>query len=1162
MLATLELQLLGSPQIRVAGEPVATDRRKAVALLAYLAITAVDNPTGHSREALAAFFWPDYESSSTLAYLRRTLWEINRMLGDGWLDATREEVALAPDAAVRLDVAEFLDATDPASAAGDPVTRLEQLETAVALYRGDFMAGFTLRDTPDFDTWQRYQVETCRRRLAEALADLVQLAAEQQLWDTAVAHARRWVALDTLDEAAHRGLMSLYALQGQRAAALRQYESCVNSLKTELGVAPEPTTRALAEAIRTGELSSEAPSARASASPAPPATAPPLRGNLPTQTTLFIGRETERAEIAGLLASDDCRLLTVVGPGGIGKTRLALQTAVEQSPSFRDGAYFVPLAAVEAPEQVPQAVAGVLSVPLSVERDTPRQQLLNYLRERQMLVVLDNYEHLLNGHQPFALEMLAAAPHVKLLVTSRARLNVQGEHLFPLEGLQTPDMATAVLWHDAGEARRYSAIQLFQAAAERVRPGFQLSPDNIMFVTRICELVQGMPLAIELAASWMEILSPMEIAVEIAKGLDFLETEMRDVPERQRSIRAVFDGSWNLLSPAEQEAFRRLSIMRGAFSREAAQVVSQGSLRVLLGLANKSLLFAEGNGRFRLHELVRQYAAERLATDPADAAATRARYEAYFTQLLVQEGRATQGPDQMTAMRTLEREWVNVSSAWLGRMRSGDLAAVEETVVPLLSYFLLRGNYQELFDLLSAGLAAFDAPPEERDAQLLYLRLIALRAWASRYDWFSDRPRQYVTAAVDAITAQNALDEIGLVLGALAEMYSWKVAGPRSLELAGQALATVRAQGDPWQIATAVMFHTSPLWETGALEQGVEVLEEVIALYRQCDNPNGVAAALALQAMLLNAAGQQAAALVKYEESQALYEAQGNLAGLASNLSALASSLMSTGDYTDAMRNFQASRQAYAAAGERVLEANSLSWESITARQIGEVAYARRLREQAFAIYQEINDINGIAWSAWEFGEMARMEGRFDEARRWLEQSFPLFEQHNALRGIAFYHGALGDIGLAEGELATAVAHFETSLKYSLADSHFYSSAYAATRLGQIGLLRGNLKGASGWLKRAIGYAGDWLNMGLMLIVLTGFAQLVLAEDRAEEALRLTALILAHPACYSETRERATAVAEAARARLSPDAAEACERDGRAADLSTVAAAYLGKTAA
>lgn len=1154
-MAELELQLLGSPQIRIAGEPVSTDRRKAVALLAYLAITAVDHPTGHSREALAAFFWPDYESSSALAYLRRTLWEINRMLGDGWLDATREEVALTLDAAVRLDVTAFFAATETPPSGVEPAARIEQLETAVALYRGDFMAGYTLRDAPDFDTWQRYQVETCRRRLAEALAELAQLAGEQQLWETAVAYARRWLALDALDEVAHRQLMRLYALQGQRAAALRQYESCVNVLEAELGVIPEPTTRALAEAIRAGELGSPTTSTRiAAASPTP---ARSTAGNLPTQTTIFIGRETERAEIADLLASDDCRLLTLIGPGGIGKTRLALQAAAEQSPSFRDGAYFVPLAAVETPEQVVQAVAGVLSLPLAVERDTPRQQLLNYLRERQMLVVLDNYEHLLNGHRPFALEILTAAPHIKLLVTSRARLNVQGEHLYPLEGLQTPDMATAVLWHDAGEARRYSAIQLFQAAAERVRPGFQLSPDNLMFVTRICELVQGMPLAIELAASWMEILSPMEIAVEIAKGLDFLETEMRDVPERQRSIRAVFDGSWNLLTPAEQAAFARLSVLRGSFSRAAAQTVSQGSLRDLLGLANKSLLFTEGNGRFRSHELVRQYAADRLAANPADAAATRTRYEKYYTQLLVQDGLAMQGADQMTAMRTLEREWANVSAAWLGRVRSDDLAAVGETVVPLLSYFVLRGNHQELFDLLSTGLAALDMPRDDRDAQLLYLRLLALRAWASRYDWISDRPRQFVTAAVDAIVAQDALDEIGLVLGALAEIYSWKIAGPRSLELAQQALATVRAQGDPWQIATAVMFQVSPLWETGALEKGVDVLEEAVALYRQCDNPNGVAAALAHQAMLLNAAGQQAASLLKYEESQSIYEAQGNLAGLASNLSALASSLMSTGDYKDAMRNFQASRQAYAAAGERVLEANSLSWESITARQIGEVAYARRLREQAFAIYQEIDDINGIAWSYWEFGEMARMEGHFDEARRWLDQSLPLFEQHNAQRGIAFYHGALGDIAMVEGELATAVAHFEACLQYSLADGHFYSSAYAATRLAQIDLLCDDPAGASGWLKRAIGYAGDWLNMGLMLIVLTGFAQLALAEGRSDEALRLAALILAHPACYSETREKATAVAEAARARLSPDAAEACERDGREADLGAVATVYL-----
>ena len=599
----LALYLLGPPRIERDGTPVQMRRRKAVALLTYLVRTG----STHSREKLATLLWPESDQSRALANLRVALVALNDALGEGWLVIDRENVRLSPDPSTDLgqelwlDVHQFRDRLAACRTHDHPPERvcpecLSALAEAVDLYRDDFLAGFTIPDSPAFDEWQFFQTESLRGELAGALERLVHGHGTRGEYGAALPYARRWVALDSLHEPAHRLLMQLYAWSGQRAAALRQYTECERILREELDAPPEEETTQLYQTIQAHrelpppvDAPAEAPASPVAGSAwSPEAT----RHNLPASPTPFIGREAQLAEVREMLTRPEVRLLTLVGAGGMGKTRLAIEIAAGLLDAFPDGVFFVPLAPVDDPALVVPAVATTLGVRESA--GNPLLESLQYsLRDRQLLLVVDNFEHLLPAARALN-ELLSAAPRLKVLVTSRASLHVYGEHEYPVPPMIIPDPETLALSRIEGSfldrLAQVEAVQLFAQRARAVRADFALSEENAPAVAEVCTRLDGLPLAIELAAAWGKMLTPAEIAGEIERGLDFLEAEWRDVPARQRSMRAVFDHSWRLLTPREQDVLQVLSVFRGGFTRRAAGRVAGASLRELMSLLNKSLL--------------------------------------------------------------------------------------------------------------------------------------------------------------------------------------------------------------------------------------------------------------------------------------------------------------------------------------------------------------------------------------------------------------------------------------------------------------------------------------------------------------------------------------------------------------------------------------------
>jgi DNA-binding SARP family transcriptional activator/predicted ATPase len=684
----LSARCLGFPLFELDAQPLKLARRKTMALLAYLLVEA---PGTFSRESLATLFWPEQGSSEAAASLRHALWEISQAVGEPtWLH--KEPALLRVDAAgagYDLDLREFDRQIAQGCASTDALpARIEALVKAVALYRGDFLTGFSLRDSPDFDQWQARQSEGCQAQAIVAFETLGALYAASGEGDLAVAAARHWLALDGLDERAHRALMGYYEALGQRAAALRQYDDCTRRLAQELGVEPEAATQALAKEIQSRKTPPSFVPQRA------PALEPAQ--SEPKAQTAFVGREAELEKLARLLADPQVRLIMLLGPGGIGKTRLALQALTQlrqtsgRSPDFPDGAFWVPLAGVNSEHGLVRAVAQAVQLALRGSAGGDQEQLTRFLASRQCLLVLDNLEHL-KGAETLLASLLSAAPGLKLMGTSRRRLNLAEGWVLEVSGLPQPG------YHDRRPVNSFAAVQLFLASA--ARSAVQFSPDleDWAAINRICQMVAGSPLGLELAAAWVKMYTCAEIAAEMERNLDFLsgQTAISNRPERLQSLRAAFEYSWRLLSEAEKSVFRRMAIFRAGFDREAAAQVSGAGLPLLSALMDHSLLRRLPGGRFELHEVLRQYAQEKLAAEPGEAILIADSHAVYYLDLLTRIAEQLKGHGQITALEVLRREDENIRAAWRHALQQRDLSRLLQAA-PALFLYDEMGNQKRL----------------------------------------------------------------------------------------------------------------------------------------------------------------------------------------------------------------------------------------------------------------------------------------------------------------------------------------------------------------------------------------------------------------------------------------------------------------------------------
>ncbi|MHB1317495.1 MAG: AfsR/SARP family transcriptional regulator, partial [Anaerolineae bacterium] len=545
-MSRLSLTLLGPFSAMLDSAPCAafhSDKARAL-----LAVLAVDCARPLRRESLAGLLWPGYPERSARASLSQALHALNRLAGPSpagaapLIAATRAALQLNC-AACDIDVLAFSTLLEEAQRHRHRDGELcvpcaDRLQRALALYTGDLLEGFSLRDSPEFDEWHLVARERYRRLALWAAQTLVDWGESQGGGDAALASARRWTELDPLDEQAQRSLIGLLARDGQRSAALAQYDAFRRMLRTALGIEPEEATRALVERVRAHDPSLE-PEAATGATlqpadePAPLARASPVpRHNLPAAVDSFVGRERELGQVRDLLCDPAVRLVTLVGAGGMGKTRLALEVARASLDDFAEGVWFVDLAPLPgtqlaamplaeelgqtaSDDRVVRAIAAVLEVDAEAAPDLPARIILA-LQDRALLMVMDNCEHVLGGAVPALARLLSACPMLTVLATCREPLRIAGEHLYQVGPLDVPADASEL---DPGDALRgYSAIQLLAERAAAARYGATIDRENLDPAVAICQRLDGMPLAIELAAARLSALSMVDVAAALEAG--------------------------------------------------------------------------------------------------------------------------------------------------------------------------------------------------------------------------------------------------------------------------------------------------------------------------------------------------------------------------------------------------------------------------------------------------------------------------------------------------------------------------------------------------------------------------------------------------------------------------------------------------------------------
>jgi predicted ATPase/transcriptional regulator with XRE-family HTH domain len=678
-----------------------------------------------------------------------------------------------------------------------------------------------------------------------------------------------------------------------------------------------------------------------------------LRTNLPVLPTPMIGRQHEVEQLSQLLLDPQCRLLTLVGPGGIGKTRLAIETAAQLQEVFADGVYFVPLDPVNSTRYLVPVIADAIGFTFSSAGSLePKTQLFSYLKKKQVLLLTDNLEHLLAepGIELLS-ELLAAVPQLKLLVTSRESSELQGEWVFEVGGLPIPEIRYA-----NGNLQNTS-VELFLQRARRASVEFNATPEDYPAIVRICQLVEGMPLAIELAAAWVRVLSCDEIAKEIEGGLDFLSLSARDLPARHRSMRAVFDHSWKLLTPTEQAVLMGLAVFGGGFRREAAEVVAGATLIVLSSLVTKSFIRRSGAGRYELHELIRQYAAGQFSDRPEERTATKERHSSYFLTYFSQADERLRSPAQSETLAELTADIDNFRAAWDWAIVQGEFASIGQTMRMFWMLFDTRGWFHEGLDTLDRAINALDIStehsPPDRTNQVALGHLLATRSWLAYRLAYYDQAQVMLERSLDILRPLNephvivdSITSLGMVMEATGSY-------ARALELYSEGLEIATTIGDRWYRALCLTCLNGLVAITHGMvkpENTHERLQSAVADWRIIGDPRLTAFGLRILSQSALALGRYDEARVALEESAALNRSVGDRWGLGSAYRGLGVVAQVQGDHQQAVVMFRKSLDTFTELGGSWWVARVLAEKGRSVFALGNAAEAGRVWRESLRI--------------------------------------------------------------------------------------------------------------------------------------------------------------------------------------------------------------------
>jgi predicted ATPase/DNA-binding SARP family transcriptional activator len=998
----LALHFLGTPQLYLDNSLINTERRKAIGLLAYLA-----NERGqHSRESLSAFLWPDYEQSKAFTNLRHTLWEIQKAIGEGWLNADRNKIGLNEQADIWLDVAQFKSLSEQSRSQKDDLLRISLLVDSAKLYRNQFLAGFNLKDAYSFNEWILAKSEELRRDLADILNTISEDYCVLNQPEKAIPYARRLITLDPLNESSHRRLMNIYNHAGQHSAALMQYKTCEQVLREELQLDPQPETLALYKIIRKGELK-PAQVARQKETALP-------KHNLPSQLSSFFGREKEQVEIMDLVSKN--RLVTLVGTGGIGKTRLSLQIAEKVVSAFKDGVWFIELAPLSDPALILNTIASVLGV--REEQGRPLMAtMLDWLRDKDMLFVLDNCEHLVKACAEFAAAGLLATRGIRILASSREALGTAGERVYHVPSLEIPNPKDSI---SIETVTKFAAMRLFIERATQALKSFSLTNANAPGVVQICYRLDGIPLAIELAAARVKVLRVDQIAQRLDNRFRLLTSGSQAVLPRHQTLRAMIDWSYDLLSETEQVLFRRLSAFVGGWTLEAAESVCAGEriesldvLDLLDHLIDKSLIGMDEQAvepRYQMLETIRQYAREKLVDSNEDEK-MHDQHLSFFVQF---------------AEYTEPMFYTPQLTEWLPRLESE------------------HRNLQ----------AALEWACERNIEASLWLAGLLERFWffgdhvSEAYTWYSrvlnDGARAPITKGLAL-----ALYSSGCVSLNLEHLDEAQV----SLEL---SITFWQQLGEQQRLASSLAWLAYLFLQRGESEHACAIYSENESLFR---TSSGTGPSLA---WILSCWGAASAAVCQNDPAaKALLDEALSLAHSLQDpllillaFSSLGDWAVLQGDYENALRYFQESLVWRRQLGTQWIIAAGLRQVANEMCLRGDYQQAEPLYSEALAMARSSGDQHSEAFISQALGEVEIHRGNFKQATMLLTESLSSFRKWEDALGIARCLIRFADLWQMQGQVEQA-AHIlgfvepwleSNQLQLVIFDETHYMRSLAATR--------------------------------------------------------------------------------------------------------------------
>jgi len=875
------------------------------------------------------------------------------------------------------------------------------LEQALTLYQGVF-----LEDEP-YEEWALPHREYWSAQHAKALQWLANAQAKQGQFKQALEVYDQWIELFPTCESAYLEKMHCAVQAGNHKQALQTYKACEKALREGLTETPSAELQTLYHSIRN----------------AAPAT-PKVPNNLPVQTTSFVGRIQELLEISELLSNPHSRLLTLTGLGGIGKTRLAIESGfrqLEHSP-FADGVFFVPLAGLNTSEFLLNTVADGLNFSF-YGQTPPETQLFNYLQEKRLLLILDNFEHLIDK-AILVSNILKAAPRVKVMVTSRERLNLQEEWLFEVKGLSFPASSSST------ELENYEAVRLFTERATQIRQSPFLKEDEPV-IAQICRLVEGMPLGIELTTAWTRLIDCRQVVVELEKSLDFLASPSRNIQPRHQSIKAVFEHSWKSLSLKEQDVFQKLSVFRGGFTLEAAQCVAEADLLNLNALLDKSMIFQVQSGRYAIHELLRQFAEEKLREKEGRHESIRDKHCKFFVNFLYEKNDTWTTKDQLNSLELVKIEIENIRIAWNFSCKMNKTSETNKALESLNWFYTIKSDHREWLDSVDKVLQYIDkqdnAISKNHDLILLQARLLMVQGYNLLHLGFMIDAKKLIKKSLKLSCEINNKTESFRAVVRLAQIERLLGNYLKAIELQYYCLAFSKKNHS--------VFTNTCYIELGVLFFHLGQYEKAIQYYKKAMYTNykrgdlwGLAIIYNNLAEIFRLFGEYDKSLDFNKKSLQTEEKFGNKWGIAISLKNLGQIQISLGNYYEARKLCKESLTIEKELGD--LKAISRSLE-----QLGRIAYRSAHYQKAKNLLQESLEISRSNQDQWTsaksliiLGLVAIKEDQLLHSKNYLSEAFSICERIKQPVGIANSLYGLGIVALKSRKPQKAKEYFQKAL--------------------------------------------------------------------------------------------------------------------------------------